>query len=963
MTAGRKILIAALLLLPVILLAVFTIAETDRLFNENLYAERSTEAALAANLLNTKLDHISELGLALAGRPAFRSLVQTRQWEAAAMLLYEVPRDFRYVVRIQLLDTSGIIQSGPDAGKIYPGFVKDPMAFSGMLDQLPPTSITPVYRSEVKSHPIVTAVKAIIRGNNSRPAGLLLLEVDMNALLSWSTTVTIGKNGFVYVIDNLGHVAASPELRPGDTIMDYSRVPVVARALAGEKGVITAYNPVVKQNRLSAFQPVGDFGWAVVVQQEASAALATKRNTRFVLILSVFVTILSAFCVWIVLREITRRKLLEEKLQLHNQELEARVIQRTAALSKSEQALRASENRFRSLIENSSDGIVVNDKNFGITYQSPSVQRITGYTAAERAGRHILEFVHPDFHDYVSQIAAQVQASPGLPISFQYPFKHKDGHYIWLEGVVTNLTHDPSVNAIVANYRDVTDRIEADKKIVASERRYQALVEYNLEVTTLRNAQLQVMYRTPAAKRVTGWDEEDPELDSGELVHPDDRDHVRHIITSALEHPDHLFQSRFRYKHKKGHYIWMEGTVVNKIQDENVKGIISSFRDVSERVKAESTIEASEKLYRNLFENLLSGFAYYKAIIVDGRLTDAVYLSVNKQYEQLVGRNELVGKRLSEIVPGILVSGVPNGEIIEKVVKTGEPQQFESYVASLKKWLAISMYSPSREHFIALVDDITAQKEAESSIRRANAALEEKVTERTAELKKMNEELEAFSYSVSHDLRAPLRGILGFTSILEEEYNAKLDDEGRRITSIIKSNTIKMGALIDDLLLFSRVSRQELQLAEINTIDLVAQVIAEFTRSSAEKKIVWHHGELHQVCADVASLRQVWRNLLSNAIKYSGKRDIIEIEISSEDRGNDIVFSVHDNGVGFDPKYSSKLFGVFQRLHGAEEFEGTGVGLAIVERIVSKHGGKVWAESTPGEGACFYFSIPKQNKL
>lgn len=962
MTAARKILIAALLLLPVILLAVFTTSETNRLFNENLYAERSTQASLAAHLLKTKLDHISELGLALAGRPAFRSLVQHQQWDAAALLLDEVPRDFPYVVRIQLLDTMGMVRSELDARKIVLPGAKDSVAFTGNVNQLPPTSITPVYRSAVHSHPIVTAVRAVILSNNRRPLGLLLLEVDMNALLAWSVTVSIGKSGYVYVVDNLGHVAASPEIRDGDSIPDYSSVSVVQMALAGKKGTTTYYNPVVKQYRLSAFEPVLDYGWAVIVQQEATAALATKKNTGFIFILSLSMVLLSGIFVWAVLREISRRKQLERKLQLQNLDLEDRVAKRTAALAESEQALRASEIRFRSLIENSSDGIVVNDASFGITYQSPSVQRITGYTAAERAGRHILDFVHPDYHRYVSRITEQVKASPGVPISFQYPFLHKDGHYIWLEGVVTNLTHDPSVAAIIANYRDVSDRIEADKKIVASEKRYQALVEYNLEVTTLRDAQLRVIYRTPAAKRVTGWDDKDPELDSGELVHPDDREHVKHVITSALEHPDHLFQSRFRYKHKKGSYLWMEGTVVNKLQDETVGGIISSFRDVSERVKSEAAIEASEKLYRNLFENLLSGFAYYQAVTVNGRLTDAVYLAVNKQYESLVGRKILPGCLLSAVVPGILESGIPNREIIEKVVSTGEPHRFESYVSSLHKWLSISMYSPAPGYFVALIDDITAQKEAESNIRKVNASLEEKVTQRTAELKKMNEELEAFSYSVSHDLRAPLRGILGFTSILEEEYNAKLDDEGRRITSVIKANTIKMGELIDDLLLFSRVSRQELQLADINTIDLVAQLVAEYNRSSPGKKIVWHYSELAWVRADLASLRQVWRNLLSNAIKYSGNREIIEIEIHSEDKEDEKVFSVRDNGVGFDPKYSSKLFGVFQRLHGADEFEGTGVGLAIVERIISKHGGKVWAESKPGEGACFYFSLPKQSK-
>lgn len=959
MTAARKILIASLLLLPVIFLAVFTTAETSRIFTENLYAERSTQASLAAQLLKTKLDHVSELGMALASRPAFRSLVEAGQWDAAALLVEEVPRDFAYVLRIGLADSNGNFRSGIDARTLFHSTSKDSIAFNGPIFRFLPASVTPVYRSSVPPHATVTAVRSLIRGNKGDPKGLLILEIDMNALINWSTTIGRENSGFVYVVDNLGHVAASPEIKPGDTITDYSTVRVVQRALRGEKAVMTNYNPIAKQTRLSAFQPVERYGWAVVVQQEARAALATRKNTRFVVTLSISMILLSAFCAWLVIREIDRRKLLEKKLQLHNQELEERVARRTVELSDSEQALRASENRFRSLIENSSDGIVVNDSQFGITYQSPSVRRITGYSAEERKGKSIVNFVHPDYHNYVLRIIEQVNASPGLPISFQYPFLHKNGQYIWLEGVVTNLTKDPAVNAIVANYRDVTERIEAEKKLVTSEKRFQALVENNLEVTTLRDAALRVIYRTPAAKRIAGWDERDIEkIDSGELVHPDDREQVKQVLTAVLEHPDHLYQTRFRYKHKRGHYIWMEGTVVNKLQDENVAGIISSFRDVSERISADAAIEASEKLYRSLFENLLNGFAYYRAVRSNGVLVDAIYLAANREYEILVGQTNLTGRRLSEVIPGLFENSLPNGAIIESVVSTGTPQRFETYISSLNKWLLLSMYSPAPEHFVVLVDDISERKQAESRIRKINAELEEKVEKRTAELRKSNEELEAFSYSVSHDLRAPLRGILGFTSILEEEYNPKLDEEGKRITAVIRSNTLKMGELIDDLLLFSRMSRQELQLSNVDSAELVAQVIAEVGRSHPGKSIVWDSGPLACVRADPSSLRQVWRNLLSNAVKYSGNRDTIEVSIHSEKADRATIFSVRDNGVGFDPRYSAKLFGVFQRLHSAEEFEGTGVGLAIVERIVSKHGGKVWGDSKPGEGACFYFSIP-----
>jgi len=240
---------------------------------------------------------------------------------------------------------------------------------------------------------------------------------------------------------------------------------------------------------------------------------------------------------------------------------------------------------------------------------------------------------------------------------------------------------------------------------------------------------------------------------------------------------------------------------------------------------------------------------------------------------------------------------------------------------------------------IASVRDITHRKKLENELRRSNA------------------ELDAFTYSVSHDLRAPLRGIVGFTSILEEDYGNKFDEEGRRITGIIRANTLKMGHLIDDLLSFSRLGRQELQKTALQTEDQVQEVIREV---DPEQKVRWTIGTLPVVYADIKTLRQVWINLLSNAVKYSSQKEVPAITVGHYFNYNEEVFYVKDNGVGFDIKYRDKLFRVFQRLHSADEFEGTGVGLALVEKIISRHGGRVWAEGVVGEGACFYFSIPDE---
>lgn len=226
------------------------------------------------------------------------------------------------------------------------------------------------------------------------------------------------------------------------------------------------------------------------------------------------------------------------------------------------------------------------------------------------------------------------------------------------------------------------------------------------------------------------------------------------------------------------------------------------------------------------------------------------------------------------------------------------------------------------------------------------------------ELKKMNSELEAFTYSVSHDLRAPLRGIIGFTVVLEEDYGSKLDDEARRITGIIKANTLKMGHLVDDLLAFSRMGRQELLKTTVSMAGIVIEIVNDIKGSGNNQQIEWNIGALADVNADISTIRQVWINLISNAVKYSGSKENPRIDIGYNHQEGMYVFYVKDNGVGFDNRYKDKLFRVFQRLHSAEEFEGTGVGLALVEKIVSRHGGNVWAEGEVGRGASFYFSLP-----
>lgn len=248
---------------------------------------------------------------------------------------------------------------------------------------------------------------------------------------------------------------------------------------------------------------------------------------------------------------------------------------------------------------------------------------------------------------------------------------------------------------------------------------------------------------------------------------------------------------------------------------------------------------------------------------------------------------------------------------------------------------------------------------AEAELRALNAQLEERVSTRTAALEEANRELESFSYSVSHDLRAPLRAIAGFSKLLGSDHEESLDEEGKRKVGIIRDQAVRMGMLIDDLLAFSRLGRKSMDPAPVDMSELANKAF-ERINSEGNEAVDFRIGRLPPATADRSLLEQVWTNLLSNAVKFSSRKDKPVVEVGGIVEEHEYVYFVRDNGAGFDPRYSEKLFGVFQRLHHESEFPGTGVGLALVQRIVSRHGGRVWADSQPGEGATFHFSLPRE---
>lgn len=391
-----------------------------------------------------------------------------------------------------------------------------------------------------------------------------------------------------------------------------------------------------------------------------------------------------------------------------------------------------------------------------------------------------------------------------------------------------------------------------------------------------------------------------------------------------------------------------------------VERALGEAEERRQRKRTEEALRVSEEHFRQIAENIHEVFW-----MAEPQTRKMIYIS--PAYEEIWGRS---WAGLYENPASFLDAVHPEDRkrVVDElaVQKDGLPFDHEYRIIrpdGAIRWIR-DRGSPVKDktgrvsYYVGVAWDITDRKQAEDEIRSLNAELEQRVARRTAELEAANKELEAFSYSVSHDLHAPLRAINGFTGILSQNYSKQLDEEGRRTLDFVCAEAKRMDQLIRDLLAFSRTGRQSMQCREIDMHALAQTVFDECAAQAPNRNLQFKLHPLPPARGDLALLRQVWVNLIFNAIKYTRPKDTAVIEIGSRTEGGELLYYVKDNGAGFDMDYVKKLFVPFQRLHSLEEFEGTGVGLALVQRIIHRHEGRVWAEGKINEGATFFFTLP-----
>ena len=576
---------------------------------------------------------------------------------------------------------------------------------------------------------------------------------------------------------------------------------------------------------------------------------------------------------------------------------------------------------------------------------------------------------------------------------------HSIGHYSsTFQGL---FDEKGNLKTIVGSVLDITERVNKDQALRDSEKRFRTLFEHAAVGVAIMDAETgefhdinKKFYEFFGYSKEEIVNQTNKSIEKAQLLELEHKQ-IKQLLSGKISE----ITAERQYVRKDGKTVW-GFVVVSPLWESGEKKsahqLIVVINETTEQKIAELALKESEKRFRETVTNLDEG---YYCTTLDGKvitcnqafrhildipasvdnseISTAAYwqnAEERKNFVEMLKRDgyvrsfEIEAKTHSGEKRTILANvhlqnndlgqpGLIEGVILDITERIIQEEKIKTTQVELQKLL--TQAEQSRRALLTIVED---QKMAQEEIRRLNKTLEERVNERTAELKTSNEELESFAYSISHDLRAPLRAIDGYSRILEQDYASVLDEEGIRLIKIVRNSTKNMDDLITDLLSLSRVGRSELKFQRIDMKSLAISIFQELVPPENQEKISFKVSDLPETNSDPTLIRHVWINLISNSIKYSAPKENPEIVISGFEDEEKCTYTIKDNGVGFNPRFKDKLFNLFQRLHKASEFEGTGVGLAVVQRIIRRHGGQVWGDGIPDEGAEFTFTLPKRKE-
>jgi len=615
-------------------------------------------------------------------------------------------------------------------------------------------------------------------------------------------------------------------------------------------------------------------------------------------------------------------------------------------------------------VEHSLNAIAMSDMNGTITYVNQAFVEMSGCTDKhELIGKPYWNMLNAEDVVVVKEMARALsddQAWEGEILA-----KDKNGTEKYVH-VLSSVVRDAQGNPIqtISSLLDITEQKRAEQALRESEERYRLIAERVTDVIWSMDMDLKYTYVSPSVVRQRGFSVEEVMAQKPEdMMPPASLKTAANYFSKALSweskrhgEPSRPVAVEVEMYCKDGSTIWVE-TTSSFLHDADGRpvGVVGVSRDISERKAAEAALRESEDKFRRLVEDMNDAYCVLhgsKVVFANSRTAEMFGFALD----------EIVGKSVTDLAPPEVVAKFSKARDRRDAGDPG-PQQYEMTLTTKDGEPRIVEFGTRRIEYAGhpalsiVIRDISERKCAEEEVRRLNEELEQRVIERTTQLQAVNKELEAFAYSVSHDLRAPLRSIDGFSQILFEDFGDTLDDEGKDHLQRVRAASQRMGELIDDLLSLSRVTRGEMCREEVDLSALVQAICEELQCGSDDRRAELIIAPGLVARGDARLLRAALENLVSNAWKFSSKRELATIEFGQTENNGHSAYFIRDNGVGFDMKYAGKLFGAFQRLHSPSDFEGTGVGLATVQRIIHRHGGEIWAESAVDVGTTFYFTL------